>query len=141
MAFVKAKEVDSLVEMFAEWCQLGNPEEKPFFLTKVVLAYLMHGDSSSARGFIDAICPLDHKKKSWTQESTHPLENFVHLLVESVEKRSVILFQTVCLAYKAVLQVDPAFISNLEQIGHVCLGMPTPKPQGGLLGNLMSLLK
>ena len=62
------------------------------------------------------------------------------LLVESIEKKSVQLYQIVCRTYFPLLNNDEQLMAYMQKVGDVCLGIPPPRQSGGLLGNIMSLL-
>ena len=70
----------------------------------------------------------------------HPLENFCDLLCESIERKSVVLYNVVSKTYEPLLKVDPKLIALLQRVGHTCLGIPLPRGGGGLIGNLLSML-
>ena len=69
-----------------------------------------------------------------------PLENFCDLLCESVERKSVVLYNVVTKTYLPLLKVEPRLVRLLQCVGNKCLGIPMPKNSGGLMGNLLSLL-
>ena len=68
------------------------------------------------------------------------MENFCDLLCESIERKSVVLYNVVKKTYEPLIKMDPKLIFLLQRAAHTCLGMPLPRNSGGLFGNLLSML-
>eukprot|EP00485_Elphidium_margaritaceum_P004930 CAMPEP_0202690798 /NCGR_PEP_ID=MMETSP1385-20130828/5692_1 /ASSEMBLY_ACC=CAM_ASM_000861 /TAXON_ID=933848 /ORGANISM="Elphidium margaritaceum" /LENGTH=312 /DNA_ID=CAMNT_0049346103 /DNA_START=24 /DNA_END=962 /DNA_ORIENTATION=- len=136
-AFVRVGSVNKMVDMFAEWSQTSPSQERPFYITRIVLQYLCVGNVQQCRQFIQSVCPRDDLRGP---SCRHPLENFSDLLCESIERKSVVLYNVVVKTYQPLLQIDPKFMVLLQRVGNHCLGMPLPRNSGGLFGNLLSML-
>ena len=67
------------------------------------------------------------------------MENFIDLLVESIERKSIQLYQIVCRTYLPLVRSDQHLTAYMTRVGDICLGIPPPRQGGGLLGNIMSL--
>lgn len=137
-AFVRTNEAGKMVEMFAEWSQQSASKETPYYITRIVLQYLCVRNVNACRQFIQSVCPRDDTRGA---SARHPLENFCDLLCESIERKSVVLFNVVLKTYEPLLAVDPPLMTLVTRAGNSCLGMPLPRnSSGGLFGNLLSLL-
>jgi hypothetical protein len=129
--------LNPMIRLFAEWSQKSPTKERPLFITRIVLQYLSAGNIQMCRKFIDNVCPRDDTRGS---SYRHPLENFSDLLCESMERKSVVLFNVVTKTYEPLLKIDPKLLHLLHRAAFTCLGIPMPKNQSGLFGNILSLL-
>jgi len=136
-ALVKTAATDKMVEMFAEWSQQSSSKETPYFITRIVLQYLCNGNVGGCRRFIESVCPRDDSRGPSLR---HPLENFSDLLCESIERKSVVLYNVLIKTYEPLIQMEPRLIPFVQRAGFRCLGIPMPKSGGGLLGNFLNML-
>eukprot|EP01084_Bolivina_argentea_P257401 433665_1 len=136
-ALVRTKDIPKMVDMFAEWSQLSSSKETPYYITRIVLQYLCVGNINGCRQFIQSVCPRDDVRGP---SFRNPLENFCDLLCESIERKSVVLYNVVLKTYEPLIKLDPKLIHLLQRAGNRCLGIPLPRNSGGLIGNLLSLL-
>merc|ERR1712154_550775 len=136
-AFVRTTAINKMVDMFAEWSQNSSSKETPYYITRIVLQYLCVGNINGCRQFIQSVCPRDDVRGPSFRS---PLENFCDLLCESIERKSVVLYNVVLKTYEPLIKVDVRLIPLLQRAANRCLGIPLPRNSGGLIGNLLSML-
>eukprot|EP01083_Nonionella_stella_P224023 797792_1 len=122
--FVRTNEINKMVDMFAEWSQKSSSKETPYYIMRIVLQYLCVGNVNGCRQFIQSVCPRDDMRGPSLR---HPLENCCDLLCESIERKSVVLYNVVLKTYEPLIKVDVRLIGLLQRAAHTCLGIPWPK--------------
>lgn len=137
-AFVRTSDHEKMSNLFAKWSQIeSNAKERPYFIARIVLQYLAVKNVDGCRAFVNSVCPRNELRGPSARE---PLENFCDLLCESIERKSVVLYNVVSKAYLPLIKVEPRLLRLLQRAGNTCLGIPMPKSNGGLMGNLLSML-
>jgi len=159
-------QIDSFVQMLAEWAQELTPSERDLLIVRAVLSYLSHGKSEEGDKLFHSFMGAISQDSDYVLHS--PLMNFTRLLLLTLNQhnqryhqqqassssnpnqpsntnaQNPFASQFVLLrdSYKTSLSRDPAFLSHVDRIGEGYFGIKTENRQGseGLLGGLVQNL-
>jgi len=116
--------------LIRRWSSASTPEERDYFICRVLLQYLCLGNQRCALRFLREFnCTIGLESS--------PMINFICMFLRSVNQRMETVFDTVQVVYRPVIEADSDFASWIAIIGQMYFAR-TPKQASGLLGQLMS---
>lgn len=114
---LQSSDCDLAIALLDKWSATGNPEEKPWFITRFIL-YKLASEKSG-----DAALIFNHYSATSGFGQAKSLQKLVQYLLKSIDLKAADVFQGVQAKFAPYVQRDPELGQVLDLIGQQYFGI------------------
>lgn len=105
------------IEILEKWPEVGNPEERPWFVTRYILLKL------ASEKYFDAKKILEHFSSGKIFENASALHKILECIFKSIESKATEVFQALQVKFEPYAKRDPELGDLLDRVAQIYFGI------------------